>query len=80
MKIKAIPVKSKTLCDRCYFNWRDNCVGRQKDKSCKLCAAYNFHKECCNCELIRLGEPCRHFINKERGEFLIKKIHEIFSR
>lgn len=61
MKIKAIPVKSETLCKKCRFSWRNHCVGRHKKQPCEMCQRYNALKMYCGCTLIENGEPCKAF-------------------
>lgn len=80
MKIKAIPVKSKTLCARCYFTYNEHCSGRQKGV-CKSCPMNTETKYFCKCLEIKKGEPCRYFVSKEKAEFeLIKeKIRRFFK-
>lgn len=62
MKIKAIPIKSQTLCEKCEYS---DC-----DLHCAFCRASTkingFNK--CGCTLIAFGEPCRYFKRKEGAE------------
>ena len=67
MKIKAIPIKSKTLCEKCYYD--DYC----DTHSCgSKCPQYNKHikdNEIWHCKCLNLedGKPCRYFKRKESG-------------
>lgn len=63
MKIKAIPIKSRTLCEKCYFF----IFGEYCEKtSCKDCE--NHVGSQCHCTEIVMGEPCRYFKRKENTQ------------
>ena len=64
MKIKAIPIKSDSLCGRCYFNSDEHCFGRQKN-NCDGCSINNPNESVCKCLKIDRGEPCRFFKPQE---------------
>jgi hypothetical protein len=64
MRIKAIPIKSETLCKKCYFNVKEHCQGRQ-DESCIGCPMLIESRFRCTCANIKVGEPCRNFKRKE---------------
>lgn len=68
MKIKAIPIKSESLCDKCIFDCTDVLVACGNH-----CPMYNseikdneaWHCKCLN---IENGKPCRHFKRKENTQ------------
>lgn len=58
MKIKAIPIKSRTLCDKCRFYLNNECGGIE----CIDCKINNFKTgSMCYCAKVEDGERCEHF-------------------
>lgn len=58
LRVKAIPVKSKSLCDKCVYDYKI-CCGNYK--SCIGCEMVNASTDMCYCNEIVKGEPCKHF-------------------
>ena len=63
MKIKAIPIKSRTLCEKCYFFVFGEYCEKTKCKDCE-----NKGESQCHCTEIVMGEPCRYF--KRRQDYV----------
>ena len=64
IQVKAIPIKSQTLCKNCYFNMHEHCQIRQ-NRSCEGCSMNITDHPYCECLKINLGKPCRHFKRRE---------------
>ena len=63
MKIKAIPIKSRTLCKKCRFHGRNECLGTK----CENCELNSFKKNGhCICVYMSTGERCEHFQKYEK--------------
>ena len=58
MKIKAIPIKSETLCEKCIYNG-EKCV-----RNIYACMYCDMFRGDCMCLGIKNGEPCHHFKRK----------------
>ena len=62
IQVKAIPIKSQTLCEKCYFFvFGEHCTKTH----CKVCENHSGSQ--CHCTEIVMGEPFRHFKRKESG-------------
>ena len=64
-RIKAIPIKSDALCDKCVFDCTSTFTFCGEH-----CPMYNTQKTDdeqwhCTCLNVEEGEPCRHFKRKE---------------
>lgn len=66
IQVKAIPIKSITLCEKCFYHWEEHCLKRQKT-SCQDCPLDHPNETVCKCSKIYNGEPCRYFKRKESG-------------
>ena len=66
IQVKAIPIRSETLCKKCYFNYKEHCEDRQS-KTCRECPMCIMERPYCNCLKTKPGTPCRHFKRKESG-------------
>lgn len=60
-KIKAIPIKSKTLCERCVYHSSTCSIG---EMYCRFCDMFNEH---CKCNDVMFGMPCKYFIRLRKG-------------
>lgn len=66
IQVKAIPIKSHTLCEKCFYHWEEHCMKRQ-NKICIGCPLDNPNETVCECSKISHGKPCRNFKRKESG-------------
>ena len=66
MKIKAIPIKSITLCGKCRFGLGNECKQSIKCKDCKMHRGGNS----CRCDLMKKGKRCEHFERYEEEKHI----------
>ena len=63
MKIKVMPRKSGTLCNRCVNSFKNRCKEYlfDSDRACEGCPVYFGESEKCLCLVIKEGNPCPFF-------------------
>ena len=50
------PIKSEKLCATCMHGW-EFC----RERMCDACERHNSALDCCSCETIKVGEPCKWY-------------------